>query len=68
MRRAIKVIGIAAALGAAVALPAFAETKSNYKPPRTADGKPSLEGNWTNATITSLERPARFKDLVIPDS
>jgi hypothetical protein len=69
MRRAVKVIGIAAVLGAAsLALPALADTKSNYKPPRTADGKPSLEGNWTNATITPLERPARFKELVIPDS
>jgi len=69
MRRAIKVIGIAAVLGtASLNLPAHADSKSLYKPPRTADGKPSLEGNWTNATITSLERPARFKDLVIPDS
>jgi hypothetical protein len=26
-----------------------------------SDGHPSLEGNWTNATITPLERPAQFK-------
>src|ERR1700758_5400746 len=25
--------------------------------PRTADGQPSLEGIWTNATLTPLERP-----------
>jgi hypothetical protein len=24
--------------------------------PRTSDGKPNLQGNWTNATITPLER------------
>ena len=24
--------------------------------PRTPDGKPDLQGNWTNATITPLER------------
>jgi hypothetical protein len=26
-------------------------------PPRTLDGRPSLEGIWTNSTITPLERP-----------
>ena len=26
--------------------------------PRTADGKPDLQGIWTNATLTPLERPA----------
>jgi hypothetical protein len=28
--------------------------------PRTPDGHPSLEGVWTNATITPMERPPRF--------
>jgi hypothetical protein len=28
--------------------------------PRTPDGHPDLEGVWTNATITPMERPARF--------
>jgi hypothetical protein len=31
-------------------------------PGRTADGQPDLEGVWTNATITPLERPAALKD------
>jgi hypothetical protein len=25
--------------------------------PRTADGQPDLQGNWTNATITPIDRP-----------
>ena len=25
--------------------------------PRTPDGKPDLQGNWTNATLTPIERP-----------
>ena len=32
---------------------------------RTADGKPDLQGIWTNATITPLERPAGFPRLVL---
>ncbi len=26
--------------------------------PRTPDGRPDLQGNWTNATLTPIERPA----------
>ncbi|MDH4062880.1 MAG: hypothetical protein OEW19_00660 [Acidobacteriota bacterium] len=35
--------------------------------PRTADGKPDLQGNWTNATITPLERMGRDRPLVITE-
>jgi hypothetical protein len=30
--------------------------------PRASDGHPDLQGIWTNATITPLERPAAYKD------
>ena len=30
--------------------------------PRTADGKPNLQGFWTSQTYTPFERPARFAD------
>jgi hypothetical protein len=29
--------------------------------PRTPDGQPDLQGVWTNATLTPLERPAEYK-------
>jgi len=32
------------------------------KIPRTADGRPDLQGIWTNATVVPLERPAKLKD------
>src|SRR5262245_29306554 len=35
--------------------------------PRTADGHPDLQGNWTNATITPLERLRPNTPLVITE-
>ena len=34
--------------------------KKNWTVPRTPDGHPDLQGNWTNATITRLERLPEF--------
>src|SRR4030095_3197442 len=42
------------------------QSAASYRPPRTLDGHPSFEGNWTHATITSLQRPPRYTALVIP--
>ncbi len=36
---------------------AWAQSKP-WTPPHTPDGQPDLQGIWTNATITPLERPA----------
>ena len=35
--------------------------------PRTPDGRPDLQGNWTNATITPMQRPAGFAPVLTPD-
>jgi len=34
--------------------------QDNWVMPRTPDGKPDLQGIWSNATQTPLERPAEF--------
>ena len=34
----------------------------NWSVPRTPDGHPDLQGIWTNATITPLERPAGLEN------
>src|SRR5712671_1857336 len=38
--------------------PAFAQQR--YQSPRTEYGFPDLQGVWTNATITPLQRPAQY--------
>jgi hypothetical protein len=35
--------------------------------PRTPDNKPDLQGNWTNETLTPLERPAGASGLVMSE-
>ena len=42
--------------GATVGKPAAKPTAKPNSIPRMADGRPDLQGNWTNATITMLER------------
>jgi hypothetical protein len=42
----------------AIALPA--QNKTAWKTPRTPDGHPDLQGFWSNATRTPVERPAEF--------
>jgi hypothetical protein len=47
-----------------LALPALAGA-DGYKVPRTADGHPDLQGTWTNATLTPVERPKTLGDRLV---
>ena len=58
----VRFFATAMAIGAlGVAVAAQTPAKS-WAAPRTPDGHPDLQGIWTNATITPLERPASLKD------
>jgi len=60
--RDLSAIGLtwaALSLGALAFAPAMG---APYHAPRTADGHPDLQGVWTNATITPVERDAKFGD------
>lgn len=50
-------------LPVAGAMTASASKKS--MPPRTPDGRPDLQGIWSNAIITPLERPAELADKAV---
>jgi hypothetical protein len=70
---------IAAAAAAVLLLPveAAAQRLASAPPgaaapkaiPRTGDGRPDMQGDWTNATYTPLERPEAFKakEFFTPD-
>ena len=51
---------IAALAAPAVFAAAAAPAAGAYKAPMNAYGQPDLEGTWTNATLTVLERPKEY--------
>jgi hypothetical protein len=58
---ALTCVGVAVGIGPGpVAAQAPSSAARTRVLPRTPDGRPSLEGIWTNATVTPLERPAEF--------
>ena len=68
------VISLFALAGALAVTPALAQPGATsaakataYKPARNAFGQPDLEGVWTNATLTRLERDPKYgTQLVMP--
>jgi len=53
---------------ALAALATTAPAQAAYKAPRNGFSQPDLEGVWTNASLTSLERGPQFKTLTITDA
>ena len=56
-------------LGRAVVVPSASGQSAKWTPARTADGKPDLQGTFTFATITPLQRPTALsgKDVLSPE-
>ncbi|MEM1397753.1 MAG: hypothetical protein AAGH38_09955, partial [Pseudomonadota bacterium] len=67
IKQALRSVSLGVIAIAAVTVADAADTES-YEMPRLADGKPDLQGVWTNASITVLERPAGIEQLVLSDA
>jgi hypothetical protein len=67
--RAPYVVAIVSVLAVTAGVPAAAGQSGKYSAPRTADGKPDLQGTFTFATITPLQRPAEMagKAVLTPE-
>ncbi len=61
MRRRIASLAMAGALLASAAL----AQEADYRAPLSIDGHPDLQGVWTNASITTLERNPRYASSVL---
>src|SRR5690606_23894845 len=57
-----RLVGAALLAAAAPALHAQSSAGERYTPPRTPHGQPDLQGIWSNAVITPLERPRDLAD------
>src|SRR6059036_2255806 len=62
-------VALVSALAATVVAPSASGQSPRRTPPRAADGKPDLQGTYTFATITPLQRPSALagKDVLSPE-
>jgi hypothetical protein len=68
MMLGMKKAGLLAVLVAASGWPAaVAETAPGYVLKRLPDGRPDLQGVWSNASITDMQRGADFPNLVLTE-
>ena len=55
-------MAVTALVAAVMTFHAAGQAPKPYKAPRTPDGQPDIQGIWSNAVLTPLERPADLKD------
>ncbi|MDP2283637.1 MAG: hypothetical protein Q8L06_05820, partial [Pseudohongiella sp.] len=58
-------LGKALCLTALAAVSGLLWAQTSYEPPRTEWGVPDLQGNWSIATQTTLERPDRYNGKLV---
>ena len=58
--RCVAMVFVVATVASLVPFPAVGQPVSGWTLPRTPDGQPDLQGAWSFATITPLERPSEY--------
>jgi hypothetical protein len=66
-RPTTRILRLAAALAILFAPVAVQAQSGEWVVPRAADGKPDLQGNWSNATMTQIERPEGLGKVMTPE-
>jgi hypothetical protein len=61
-------LGLALATALAFTAATLGARAADYRAPRNGFGQPDLQGTWTNASLTSLQRPAMFKTLTLTEA
>jgi hypothetical protein len=64
----IKLLASVVAAAAVIGAPAMAQTAPGYQTPHTSWGAPDLGGFWTNASLTTMSRPAGAKSVVMTEA
>ncbi len=65
MKLSLKAVLLAAAASIAVSGAANAQSAPGYTPARTSWGVPDLQGTWSNASITDMQRSPEYPNLVM---
>ena len=59
--RSVVTVFVVGMIMALMPLPVAGQSASNWTLPRTPDGHPDLQGAWSFATITPLQRPSQYE-------
>ena len=61
-RQSVATVFVVAAVASLASVPAIGQPLPEWSMPRTPDGQPDLQGAWSFATITPLERPREYAE------
>lgn len=65
MKPTLKAVLLAAVAAVAVSGVAHAQSAPGYTPAKTGWGVPDLQGTWSNASITDMQRSPDYPNLVM---